>query len=70
MKKVMVAACVAVLFTSCKKDWTCECGGYSSDDYTSYTIKNQTKRSAKKQCEGKVSVGFVQVGGNNCGLKK
>jgi hypothetical protein len=67
MKKVMFAAIAVMMLASCKKDWTCECSDYG--ETTSYVINNRTKRDAKKQCEGKVSVGFVQVGGNNCGLK-
>lgn len=68
MKKVVFVAFATLMLTACKKDWVCECGSYGED--SSYTIKNQTKRNAKKQCEGKVSVGLIQVGGNNCGLKK
>lgn len=64
----MIATSAILMFASCKKDWTCECSEY--EETYSYTIHNRTKRDAKNQCEGKVSVGFVNVGGNNCGLKK
>lgn len=67
MKKVVFVAVATLALVSCKKDWVCECGGYEE---SSYTIKNRTKRDAKNQCEGKVSVGLIQVGGNNCGLAK
>lgn len=69
MKKVVVVAIAMITLASCKKDWVCECGDYYGEE-TSYTIKNRSKRDAKKQCEGKVNVGFIQVGGNNCGLAK
>lgn len=67
MKKVVFVAFATLMLASCKKDWTCECSDYG--EQSSYTIHNRTKRDAKKQCEGKVAVGLIQVGGNNCGLK-
>lgn len=68
MKKIVVAALAVLALASCKKDWTCVCSDSYSEEY-SYTIHNRKKRDAKNQCEGKVSVGLIQVGGNNCGLK-
>lgn len=66
MKKVVFLAMMAVLFTACKKDWTCICGS----DETGYAIKNKSKKEAKDLCEGKVSFGLVSVGGNNCSISK
>lgn len=67
MKKVLVAAVVILALTSCKKDWTCECSYYGETE--SYAIKETKKKDAKAQCEGKVTVGLMSVGGNNCTLK-
>lgn len=55
MKKLILAAAVlgvATLFTSCKKDYTCECtmeaGGTSITQ--SYELKNASKKDAKDAC--------------------
>lgn len=50
MKKTFLIAMAVVVtagFTSCKKDWTCEC-----DDGSSWEIKESTKSFAKTSCEG------------------
>lgn len=62
MKKVITVAGFilvgAFLFTSCKKDWTCNC-----QNGENYPIKKKTKRDAESVCEGKSQVGIVSVGG-------
>lgn len=68
MKKLMYLSMIAgfgiVFLSSCKKDRTCVCGDYS------YTVENQTKKKAKQICEGDVSVGVINVSGDNgCYLK-
>lgn len=50
----------ALLFTSCKKDWTCICNGEVNQ-----VIKNQTKKKAKEICEGDVNFGVINVSGDN-----
>ncbi len=65
MKKVILMSgfvlFAIVALSSCKKDHTCYC----SESY-SYTIKNQTKRNAKKICSDDVSVGLVSISDNDC----
>lgn len=41
------SAIMAISATSCKKDWTCNCGGVK-------TTINGTKAQAKKSCEATV----------------
>lgn len=55
MKKLIIAVAVlgvATLFTSCKKDYVCECtmdaGGASTT--VSYDLKNASKKDAKDAC--------------------
>lgn len=64
MKKTLLfaLAIVAIGFTSCKKDWTCDCG----DDDLSFEIKETTKRSAKTLCEGSTPISGNLTG---CELK-
>ena len=38
-----------ILFTSCKKDWTCTCT--SNGNFASYIIEDQTKSDAKAECD-------------------
>jgi len=68
MKKVMFVALATLMLVSCNKDWTCSCSPYDED--STYLIKGKSKREAKSLCEGKVNVGLVTVGGNNCSLSK
>jgi uncharacterized lipoprotein YehR (DUF1307 family) len=63
MKKLLPIALVAVAamtFTSCKKDYTCECtvsaGGVSST--TTYTFKD-TKSGAESKCNSQATSGGV-----------
>ena len=39
-----------ILFTSCKKDWTCTCTS-SIGGSSSYIIEDQTKSDAKAECD-------------------
>lgn len=47
---VMIAAFGAMMFASCKKDYTCDCklGGES---VMKYEIKDAKKKDAEKACE-------------------
>lgn len=48
-------AIVAMLFTSCKKDWTCTCVVTNSGTQltsTPTTISNASKSDAKTTCDG------------------
>lgn len=53
MKKIVLLSSFAlmgvVLFSSCKKDWVCECTvfGYTG----SVVIEDETKKDAKAECE-------------------
>ena len=62
-KSLLVAvALIALGTTSCKKDWTCDCG----DPASSFEIKETTKQSAKALCEGKTPISGNLTG---CTLK-
>ena len=70
MKKLIYAAAFlflgTIVLSSCKKDWTCDCG---SEELT-YTIKDKKKKDAEAECEGKVGNGLVSVSVNTgCSLK-
>lgn len=69
MKKVIkigaFAFAGALLFASCKKDWTCECTVGSVT--TPSSIKNAKKKDAKKTCDALGSTASI-VGGS-CTLK-
>ncbi|HTO37868.1 MAG TPA: hypothetical protein VL021_05545 [Brumimicrobium sp.] len=70
MKKLLFIGILfgGVALTSCSKDWVCECQEYG--EVTTYPIKDKTKKQAKKQCRGDVSIGLVNVGGDeNCVVK-
>lgn len=53
MKKVFLIATAAVFvlaFTSCKKDYTCDCTGTDAWTY-SYTMTDVTKKDAEASCD-------------------
>lgn len=55
MKKatLITAALLSIAFTSCKKDWTCECKDDSTGDVlTESPISNSRQPEAKLACEG------------------
>lgn len=58
------AALVAFSFSSCKKDYTCECKWDDSDQTTEYEYKNVKKKDAEEACESSNS-----VSGFTCELK-
>lgn len=69
MKKfapIAAIALFAVAFTSCKKDWTCECKD-DTGEVTNYPITNVKKSDAKKSCDATGSL-YTIVGGS-CSLK-
>lgn len=69
MKKVASIAMIALLavsFTSCKKDWTCECKD-ENGEVDNYPIKDVKKADAKKSCDATSSL-YTLVGGS-CSLK-
>jgi len=71
MKRLFTIVAVTLLVTSCAKDWTCECYDYDGELYETYVIKGKSKKAAKSQCTGSVSIGLVTVpGDNNCMLSK
>ncbi len=70
MKKLIYAAAFlfvgTIALSSCKKDWTCDCG---SEEFN-YTIKDAKKKDAEAQCEGKAGNGIVSVNvDTGCSLK-
>jgi hypothetical protein len=72
MKKLLIIFVLGVLFTSCQKEYTCECTFYWSDgtvgNTTSQTIKG-SKEDAQQECSDKSN---AQVSGSNykiCHLK-
>ncbi len=58
MKRVIlgVSAMALLVFTSCKKDYTCECTYQNGSNNTTvtenHTVKNATLDDAKKTCDG------------------
>ncbi len=48
---ILMLALFAISFTSCKKDWTCECSDLNGGT-DEFTIGNTTKPLAKTACEG------------------
>jgi hypothetical protein len=66
MKKFMMIALVmagsAVMFSSCKKDHTCDCG-----DGVKYTYSKTTKKKAKEACD--LSDKTFKAMGGSCKLK-
>lgn len=68
MKKVMIlaAALFAVSFTSCKKEYTCECTYTNTTLNSTSTIKS-TKKDAEDKCNT-LSSAAAAIGGS-CTLK-
>lgn len=72
MKKSLIVLGIAVLatlsFSSCKKDYTCECK-FASGSNSSAAITNSTKATAEDACD-KIESGF-NVGSTDatCTLK-
>lgn len=65
MKKLFLITIVgAFALTSCKKDWTCECTAGALS--VSNTIKDKSKKDAKKDCETSGNAGLVSY---ECKLK-
>lgn len=64
MKKTLLVAValIAISLTSCKKDWTCDCG----DPDSTFEIKQTSKTNAKALCEGKTPISGNITG---CNLK-
>ena len=71
MKKFLLVTTLmlgAVLFSSCSKDWVCECQ-YEGEVET-YPIYNKTKSKAKKMCRGDEQIGLINFSGsNNCDVR-
>ncbi|MBA3901360.1 MAG: hypothetical protein H0X62_14325 [Bacteroidetes bacterium] len=55
---------VAVTFTSCKGDYTCDCGAGGSTD-----MKDWKKKDAKESCDAASNM-LVAFGEAGCTLKK
>lgn len=70
MKKIApiaAIALVAVMFTSCKKDYTCSCSD-STGDKQEFEIKDAKKSDAKKACDAWHSLWSLTDNGS-CSLK-
>ncbi len=69
MKKVFILAIIAgaFSFTSCKKDYTCECKTSSSSAVVPTTIPKAKKADAEKACETLNAT--YAIGGGSCTLK-
>lgn len=68
MKKLVLisTAMLTIAFTSCKKDWTCECKDDSTGEIlTESPISNSRQPEAKLACEGLNAYGA----GVTCKLK-
>lgn len=67
MKKIALisAAMLTIAFTSCKKDWTCECKDSAGSNISSITISNSRQPEAKTACEAQNLAGT----GYKCSLK-
>ena len=64
MKKVLTIAAVVALtasFTSCRKDYTCDC----SDDIYDTELPNYTKSAAENTC-GSIDTSEKALGGSGC----
>lgn len=62
MKKITSVALIALLaigFTSCKKDWTCECS--ANGQVLGTTTIKETKSKAKSACETTASYPGISV---------
>lgn len=71
MKKfapIAAIALFAVAFTSCKKEWTCECSTTMNGTTTTASAKTAkvSKADAKAACEKETNVAGVQV---SCKIK-
>jgi hypothetical protein len=70
MKKTTLFAFAAFVaaasFTSCKKDYTCECKD-SAGTITNIPLKDAKKTEATDACN--VSDAFYKLGGGSCTLK-
>ena len=69
MKKfapIVMVALLAVAFTSCKKDYTCECKD-KAGAVTNSPINGAKKSDAKKVCDASNTV--WSAGGGSCTLK-
>ncbi len=62
---VLAAAFGALTFTSCKKDYTCDCK-VNGESVIKYDIKNAKKKDAEAACEG-YSI-TTAVGSYSCSL--
>ncbi len=70
MKKITmiaVAALLAVSFTSCKKDYTCECKYPNNSGLNSSSVIKTTKSDAKTKCETLSNA--AKGAGGSCALK-
>ena len=66
MKKVLTIAAVVALtasFTSCRKDYTCDC----SDDWYDTELPNYKKSEAEAACES-IDTSEKAAGGTGCSL--
>lgn len=71
MKRFLIVTSLffgAVMFTSCQKDWICECQYQGEVD--TYPIYNKTKGKAKKMCRGDEQIGLITFpGDSNCEVR-
>ncbi len=73
MKKVLLFAGVLFMFsaTSCKKDYTCSCAGYTDGTLTveplDFTIEDSKKKDAEDAC-AEMNVLYSSLG-SSCALK-
>lgn len=65
--QVIIILLGIVLFTSCKRDYTCNCTSSWTNQAYDVTIKAKNKQAAQKECE---SYNKPEVDGpRNCHLK-
>jgi hypothetical protein len=70
MKKfapIAIIALLAVAFTSCKKDWSCECKDKDGNVDFTYTYPKVAKSSAKTSCDAANTTWATD--GGSCKLK-
>ncbi len=64
---VLAAAFGALMFTSCKKDYTCVCKNNDGTESESFQYPKMKKKDAKSACDTWNSLAVI--GGGSCSLK-
>jgi hypothetical protein len=70
MKKLIIAAIIAITFISCKKQYTCQCDGFISQNSETRTFdyKYVKQEEAKTACDKQTSLYRQVYPSTNCTL--